>query len=46
MIRMYIPPQIYIIENEGRIRVARSDSCGQITWLEGDVLCTSTEEKK
>jgi hypothetical protein len=39
--RSYFPPQIYIIENEGRARVAHSDSLGRLTWMNGDVLCTS-----
>lgn len=39
--RSYFPPQIYIIENEGRARVAQSDSLGRLTWLNGDVMYTS-----
>jgi hypothetical protein len=39
--RTYFPPQIYIIENEGRTRAAQSDSLGRLTWLNGDVMCTS-----
>lgn len=39
--RSYFPPQIYIIENEGRARVAHSDSLGRLTWMNGDVMCTS-----
>jgi hypothetical protein len=38
--RSYFPPQIYIIENEGRARVAHSDSLGRLTWMCGDVMCT------
>jgi len=38
--RSYFPPQIYIIENEGRARVAHSDSLGRLTWMNGDVMCT------
>ena len=40
--RTYYPPQIYIIENEGRTRAAQSDSLGRLTWLNGDVMCTSS----
>ena len=40
--RSYFPPAIYIIENEGRARVAQSDSLGRLTWLNGDVMCTSS----
>ena len=40
--RTYFPPQIYIIENEGRTRAAQSDSLGRLTWLNGDVMCTSS----
>lgn len=39
--RSYFPPKIYIIENEGRARVAHSDSLGRLTWMNGDVMCTS-----
>ena len=39
--RTYFPPQIYIIENEGRTRAAQSDALGRLTWLNGDVMCTS-----
>ena len=39
--RTYFPPQIYIIENEGRTRAAQSDSLGRLEWLNGDVMCTS-----
>jgi hypothetical protein len=39
--RSYFPPAIYIIENEGRTRAAQSDSLGRLTWLNGDVMCTS-----
>lgn len=38
--RSYFPPQIYIIENEGRARVAQSDSLGRISWIDGDVYST------
>ena len=38
--RSYFPPQIYIIENEGRARAAHSDSLGRLTWMNGDVLST------
>ena len=34
----YYPPQIYLIENEGRVRVAHSCSMGKITLVNGEVL--------
>lgn len=44
--RSYYPPQVYIIENEGRVRVAQSDSLGKLSWIEGDVLMTSSYENR
>lgn len=38
--RSYFPSQIYVIENEGRARVATSDSLGRLSWISGDVLTT------
>lgn len=40
--RSFFPPSIYIIENEGRMRVAQSDSLGRLTWINGDVMCTTS----
>jgi hypothetical protein len=34
----YYPPTVYIIENEGRMMIAQSDSMGRLSWINGDVM--------
>lgn len=38
--RAYFPPQVYIIENEGRARIAQSDALGRLSWINGNVMIT------
>ena len=39
----YFPPTVYLIENEGRMMVARSDSMGRISWIDGNVMISKAE---
>ncbi|NBW06394.1 MAG: hypothetical protein EBR82_00020 [Caulobacteraceae bacterium] len=36
----YYEPQVFLIENGGRVRVAQSTTSGGIFWIEGEVLLT------
>jgi hypothetical protein len=38
--RSHYEPQVFLIENEGRVRVAQSTTSGEIFWIDGEVLLT------
>lgn len=39
----YYPSTVYLIENGGRVMVARSDSMGRISWIDGEVMFSKAE---
>ncbi|NBT36312.1 MAG: hypothetical protein EBT03_12405 [Betaproteobacteria bacterium] len=36
--RSHYEPQVFLIENEGRVRVAQSKTNGDVVWVDGEVL--------